>query len=72
MQPNMNPGHHNDRHGQPLTEEQIKVLLAAQSNQPPTPAANPAVTEQPLLKQPPGYGETKDSDIADMIDAAIW
>ncbi len=72
MQPNMNPGHHNNHQGQALTDEEIKALLTAQLNQQPKPGDNPEVSQPLLLKQPYGYGETCDSDIADLLDDLFW
>lgn len=72
MKPSMNADHHNGHDGQPLSAEAIQALLVSQSEQSAKLADNSEVTQQPLLKQPYGFGECSDKQIADMIDAAIW
>lgn len=58
---NTNPDHQNDHAGKPLSAEHIQALLVSQTEQ--------SVTQQALLKQPIGYGETPDSIIASLIEA---
>jgi hypothetical protein len=65
---NTNPDHHNGHDGKPLRAEAIQALLASQSEQSAKPADHAEVTAQPLLKQPPWYGETPDSIIASLIE----
>jgi hypothetical protein len=72
MQPNMNADLRTVQDEQPFSAEAIQPLLASQSEQSAKPSASPTVSQQPLLKQPYGFGETCDPDIADMIDAVIF
>lgn len=69
---NTNPDHHNDHAEQSLSTEAIQALQVSQNEQSAKPVEHAEVTPQQLLKQPYGFGETRDPDIADMIDAAIW
>lgn len=69
---NTNPDHHNDHAGKPLNAEHIQALLVSQTEQSAKSTEQSEFTAQPLLKQPYGFGECSDNQIADMIDAAIW
>ncbi len=70
---NTNPDHHNDHAGKPLNAEHIQALLVSQTEES-AKSTEPIIRShsQPLLKQPYGFGECSDNQIADMIDAAIW
>lgn len=65
---NTNPDHHNDHAGKPLNAEHIQALLVSQTEQSAKSTEQSEVTQQTLLKQPIGYGETPDSIIASLIE----
>lgn len=69
MESNMSQGHHSSRLEQACTDEELKALLATPLNHLSQTAEG---SQQPLQKQPYGYGETSDSEIADMIDELFW
>lgn len=64
---NTNPDHQNDHAGKPLSAEHIQALLVSQTEQS-AKSTEQSVTQQALLKQPIGYGETPDSIIASLIE----